>query len=260
MCWTVSPCSSLFYTQYTVLLTPLPLSCCVFDSGNSRIILQKAEDIKPGCVPARPHQITTISFWNLSRLSLTSMQVRCLCTLYSVGLMEIWLMKQDLRAFRELCKSTSNRREREWDRETMLKKNIHGIRAREREKQRGFTLTPGSESLRSQEKALEQLLTLERSLVCQTSLCWDRSSTLKSPSCISWFKTRLEKRGLASVMSQALKSVFWCTEEISITGRKVTCIAEKAFQAPDVRFQLCIAVTMFGEEPQAKVTGSRPPF
>ena len=52
----------------------------------------------------------------------------------------------------------------------MLKKNIHGIRAREREKQRGFTLTPGSESLRSQEKALEQLLTLERSLVCQTSL------------------------------------------------------------------------------------------
>ena len=52
-----------------------------------------------------------------------------------------------------------------------VKKNIHGIRAREREKQRSFTLMPGSESLQSQEKALEQLLTLERSLVCQTSLC-----------------------------------------------------------------------------------------
>ena len=153
---------------------------------------------------------------------------------------------------------------KESETERPREKSIHGIRARERD--RGFTLTPGSESLRSQEKALEHLLTLERSPVCQTSLCLERSSTFKSSSWVSWFKTRLEKLGLASVTSQALKSVFWCTGEISVTGRKVTCIAEKAFQAPDACFQLCITVTMspsttaFREESQAKVRGSRPPF
>ena len=40
----------------------------------------------------------------------------------------------------------------------------------ERERQSGFTLTPGSESLQTQEEALEQLLTLEHSFPCLPKL------------------------------------------------------------------------------------------
>ena len=108
----------------------------------------------------------------------------------------------------------------ERDRETMWKKH-NKVLGRERERQSGFTLTPGSEGLQTEEQALEQLLTLRRSFPCLPKLALLRGVVYTQvPSCVWWLKRWLEKLGLASLTSQALKSSFWRRRRLLSPGEK----------------------------------------